>query len=640
MSNPQVPVSGSIGAAGPFPTLGATTITLADANHVLADPSETCYQYLFIGGAQTAERAITAPLVKGFTYLVVNETTGGFAVNIGGASGDTVSVPVSATGEGTWVSCDGTNYASDAGGPGSAGYVIFRPGVASTGQAVETPAEILTAYANGAQTFFVDSSSGAATLPTGFVLPYFAGGVIGYRGLSGGFPGADLLTLTDTAQMTEAAYFQTIKVVFDCNTTPGLTTAESFKLIRVVSAVLAMGASAGVPALTVTEILGVFAQFASGLNGITATALFGVASGGTLEVEGYDATAIAANATSGVSGSSIVGVFDASSTVGVPTTAGTFTPSPVDSNQATTYGSGTAFPTVNAGGQALRVGQPFFRTDLDNLFTWNGTTWVAGAASLVAGQSGYVIYRPGVASAGQAVETEAELPTAIANGAQKIFVDSSVAPAQLSAGNVALLGFVELAGYNNAFLGAPSQDLLTALDGATISDCRGIAEVSCTCTTTSVFTFTSGLTGGQPCMNVDQASITSPSGAAVPACVVAAGVVLNLVCSRGATFVGGTATALFTAASGGFLTVDAGFQTSANGTAFGSEVGGQLIYAFDASSEPPAFTFALGTYIPRQTDQAIAIGYSPATLANWSGTAPTSVANALDRIAAKITPIP
>jgi hypothetical protein len=34
------------------------------------------------------------------------------------------------------------------------------------------------------------------------------------------------------------------------------------------------------------------------------------------------------------------------------------------------------------------------------------------------------------------------------------------------------------------------------------------------------------------------------------------------------------------------------------------------------------------------------LGYVPAVLADWSGTAPTSVQNALDRIAAKITPIP
>lgn len=34
------------------------------------------------------------------------------------------------------------------------------------------------------------------------------------------------------------------------------------------------------------------------------------------------------------------------------------------------------------------------------------------------------------------------------------------------------------------------------------------------------------------------------------------------------------------------------------------------------------------------------LGYNPASLPNWSGVAPSSVWNALDRIAAKIGPIP
>lgn len=38
--------------------------------------------------------------------------------------------------------------------------------------------------------------------------------------------------------------------------------------------------------------------------------------------------------------------------------------------------------------------------------------------------------------------------------------------------------------------------------------------------------------------------------------------------------------------------------------------------------------------------QAAQMQYSPVTPANWSGVAPTSVAGALDRIAAKIGPIP
>src|SRR5271154_4078839 len=139
MSNPQVPISGSIGSAGPFPTLGATTITLADANHTLVDPSETCYQYILVNGPQTAPRQVIGPLVAGFTYLVINETTGGFDIVFGGVTGTTVSI---APGSSAWCSTDGTNWAQTGGGgsspvPGNAGYVIYRPGVASTGQAVE-----------------------------------------------------------------------------------------------------------------------------------------------------------------------------------------------------------------------------------------------------------------------------------------------------------------------------------------------------------------------------------------------------------------------------------------------------------------------------------------------------------------------
>ena len=36
---------------------------------------------------------------------------------------------------------------------------------------------------------------------------------------------------------------------------------------------------------------------------------------------------------------------------------------------------------------------------------------------------------------------------------------------------------------------------------------------------------------------------------------------------------------------------------------------------------------------------ATSMAYAPAVVANWSGTAPTSVANALDRIAAALGPI-
>lgn len=109
MSNPQVPVYGPLGSFGAFPTLGATTITLADANHTLAQPTETCYQWVVVNGTQTAARNVVATLAPGFTYLVVNMTTGGFDILFGGSTGTTVPIAPGLS-NATWVTTDGTNY--------------------------------------------------------------------------------------------------------------------------------------------------------------------------------------------------------------------------------------------------------------------------------------------------------------------------------------------------------------------------------------------------------------------------------------------------------------------------------------------------------------------------------------------------
>jgi hypothetical protein len=107
MANPQIPVSGYIGATGPFPTLGETTITLVDADYVLEAPEETCYQIIAVEGVQTAARAVIAPLVRGLTYLVLNHTTGGFNVDFGGPLGVRVSIPPDGV---SWVTSDGAGY--------------------------------------------------------------------------------------------------------------------------------------------------------------------------------------------------------------------------------------------------------------------------------------------------------------------------------------------------------------------------------------------------------------------------------------------------------------------------------------------------------------------------------------------------
>jgi hypothetical protein len=82
---------------------------------------------------------------------------------------------------------------------------------------------------------------------------------------------------------------------------------------------------------------------------------------------------------------------------------------------------------------------------------------------------------------------------------------------------------------------------------------------------------------------------------------------------------------------------------SANGNLVSGVAGSTIAYAYDATwpGNPanPFFAFG-GIYAPPVvSDKALSMSYAPAVLANWSGTAPTSVANALDRIAAKIGPI-
>lgn len=72
----------------------------------------------------------------------------------------------------------------------------------------------------------------------------------------------------------------------------------------------------------------------------------------------------------------------------------------------------------------------------------------------------------------------------------------------------------------------------------------------------------------------------------------------------------------------------------------GSAAANLLVNVWAASAVFQTQTGFLGTIEFYPNDNASIVLYVPSTLANWSGIAPTSVSNALDRIASKITPIP
>lgn len=89
---------------------GATSINMADSNVTLSSLNGTVdqarNQVLVLTGTNNAVRDVIPPVVKK-TYIVVNNTTGGYAIRVIGASGTGVLVPNGTT---SLIYCDGTSF--------------------------------------------------------------------------------------------------------------------------------------------------------------------------------------------------------------------------------------------------------------------------------------------------------------------------------------------------------------------------------------------------------------------------------------------------------------------------------------------------------------------------------------------------
>jgi hypothetical protein len=98
---------------------GVTSITMSDANYTLTSfngvSDEARNAVLVVTGTNNAVRDLIPPVVEKL-YTVVNNTTGGYAIRVIGASGTGVNIPNGAT---CLVYCDGTNFIN--GLSGSAG---------------------------------------------------------------------------------------------------------------------------------------------------------------------------------------------------------------------------------------------------------------------------------------------------------------------------------------------------------------------------------------------------------------------------------------------------------------------------------------------------------------------------------------
>jgi microcystin-dependent protein len=110
---------------------GVRSITMANADYVLTSFNGTSDEarnaVLVVGGTNSAIRQVIAPLVNKL-YVIYNNTTGGFAITIGGVSGSAVTIPNGVTAQ---VYCDGTNFFSSQ--TGSAGNFNVNGTLTATG---------------------------------------------------------------------------------------------------------------------------------------------------------------------------------------------------------------------------------------------------------------------------------------------------------------------------------------------------------------------------------------------------------------------------------------------------------------------------------------------------------------------------
>jgi hypothetical protein len=138
---------------------GVQAITMLNANYTLTNfngvSDEARNAVLVVGGTNTAQRDIIAPLVEK-TYIVYNNTTGGFAIRIIGSSGLGVTIPNGITAQ---VYCDGTNFYNAL--SGSVGNFTVNGNLAVTGTTS------LTGVLNGSTAVFSGAISSVSPAFTG-----------------------------------------------------------------------------------------------------------------------------------------------------------------------------------------------------------------------------------------------------------------------------------------------------------------------------------------------------------------------------------------------------------------------------------------------------------------------------------------
>jgi hypothetical protein len=137
---------------------GVVTITMSNANYTLTSfngvTDEARNAVLVVSGSNSAVRDVIPPVVEKL-YTVVNNTTGGFAIRVIGASGTGVNIASGAT---QVVYCDGTNFIA-----ASAAFVngvVLGVSGGGTGLSTLTANNVILGNGTSSPTFVAPGASG------------------------------------------------------------------------------------------------------------------------------------------------------------------------------------------------------------------------------------------------------------------------------------------------------------------------------------------------------------------------------------------------------------------------------------------------------------------------------------------------
>lgn len=144
---------------------GVQTITMVNADYTLTNyngvSDEARNAVLVATGTNSAIRQIICPLVNKL-YVIDNNTTGGYAITIGGVTGSVITIPNGTTAQ---VYCDGTNFFSSQ--TGSAGNFNVNGNLTVGGTSTLTGATAITGALSGSTATFSGSISSVSPAFTG-----------------------------------------------------------------------------------------------------------------------------------------------------------------------------------------------------------------------------------------------------------------------------------------------------------------------------------------------------------------------------------------------------------------------------------------------------------------------------------------